>query len=817
MESAVRVGRWAISRGVPAGTLAAQSAVPKGSDRGETGGGERWAISRGETGVGVWWTMSRRRFRRYILAAAWLLAGVMWPQARLSAQTPDEAVAEAWWTAEVEAADLGAWDADDPENAALTLEYLQEWLSHPLNLNTATYDDLEALGLLTPWEIEAVLRFRHNYGVMTGAHELRFIPDFPAEKALRLIPFVSFEPAQTPRSWAQVVKERGRHEFLSRYGRKLSRSKAYTEHKYVGGPDVAALRYRFKADECLQAGLAMEKDAGEKGFPDSWAGFVMLGDSRSGNTGSNSTFGSNRNRNAAQKDRYPTLRAWIIGSYTLSFGYGLHFGGGLFGSGGLAAAEGLARPGAGLRPFASTAESGYLSGSALRVQAARHTELTFFYSHRRVDAGIENGAITTLSESGYHRTPTECQKRQQALQQVAGLAAEQKFGAVKMGAVLSYTFLDKPYLPNVQLYNKFSYLSDKVLGGSVYYRALWRSLHFYGEAGWSCVFREADRAEVAQTQAATTAGPATTTPSAAFFQGLQWKAHRRFSLAAQLRFYPRTYSGFFVHAPGESKGSNEIGLTLAATTRLTGRLSLDLTAKYALHPWFSYPAQPPGLEARYDLRLSYTAYRNALQLYLLCRYEPLDPVVATPNLAPHVGTRPVVSAPKPNPATPNLAPKAATSPEAAATPNPTNSTPTAKNLSLRLHFAYDTPGGLSCRSRAEWHPLSQGYLLYQDLGYKLSSGKLSVKARYALFQTQSTQDRFYVYESDLLYNAGFPSYSGTGQRFYLYLQYKPFRFLTLEARYAHTLYDSQFTSGSGLNESPGFLQPDVKCQIRFKF
>lgn len=779
MESAVRVG-WRGARWTQEG---------------------RWAISRGKTGVGVRRTSGVRRSRKYILAAAWLLIGIMWPQARLSAQTPDEATAEAWWTAEVEAADLGAWDADNPENAALALEYLQERLSQPLNLNTATYDDLEALGLLTPWEIEAVLRFRRDYGVMTGAHELRFIPDFPAEKALRLMPFVSFEPAQTAQPWAQIVRKKGRHEFLSRYGRKLSRSKAYTEHKYVGGPDAAALRYRFKAEECLQAGLAMEKDAGEKGFPDSWSGFVMLGDGRSGNTGSNSTFGSNRNRNAAQKDRYPTLRAWIIGSYTLSFGYGLHFGGGLFGSGGLAAAEGLARPGAGLRPFASTAESGYLSGSALRVQAARHTELTFFYSHRRVDAGIENGAITTLSESGYHRTPTECQKRQQALQQVAGLAAEQKFGAVKMGAVLSYTFLDKPYLPNVQLYNKFNYLSDKVLGGSVYYRALWRSLHFYGEAGWSCIFRDVDsraetdsRAEAASSQAEATSPQVTATPSLALFQGLQWKAHRRFFLAAQLRFYPRTYGGFFVHTPGESKGSNEIGLTLAATTRLTGRLSLDLTAKYALHPWFSYPAQPPGLEARYDLRLSYTAYRNTLQLYLLCRYEPLDPVVATPNLAP----------------------KAATSPEAVPTTT-TTTPPTTKNLSLRLHFAYDAPDGFSCRSRAEWHPLSQGYLLYQDLGYKLPSGKLAIKARYALFQTQFTQDRFYVYESDLLYNAGFPSYSGTGQRFYLYLQYKPFRFLTLEARYAHTLYDSQFTSGSGLNEGPGFLQPEIKCQIRLKF
>lgn len=41
--------------------------------------------------------------------------------------------------------------------------------------------------------------------------------------------------------------------------------------------------------------------------------------------------------------------------------------------------------------------------------------------------------------------------------------------------------------------------------------------------------------------------------------------------------------------------------------------------------------------------------------------------------------------------------------------------------------------------------------------------------------------------------------------------------MTLEARYAHTLYDHRFTAGSGLNESPGGLQPEIKAQIRFKF
>ena len=652
----------------------------------------------------------------------------------LRAQTPESA-----WEAAYEA--LAETQDGDEAAPALALEALQERLDHPLCINTATYDQLEALGLLTPWEIEALLRYRKDYGLIVGAHELLYIPDFPAEKARQLAAYLSFEPEQMPESWAQTLK-RGRHELALRYGRALSRSKAYTEHRYAGTPDAAALRYRFRADDRLQIGLAMEKDAGEKGVPDSWAGFLALGDVRP----------------PAAKRHAPLLKSWIIGTYTLNFGYGLHLGGGLFGGG--LDAELLARAGGGLKPFASTAESGYFSGSALRLQAARHTELTLFYSHRRVDAAIEDGTITSLPTGGYHRTESECEKRRQATQQVLGLAVEQALNNAKVGATFSYTFLDRAFQPAVSPYNQYNHLSNQVLGGSIYYRTLWRSLHIYGEAGWSGILRD---------------GSEKHTFSAALFQGLQWKVHPRFSLAAQLRCYPRSYGGFFVQAPGrQSKAYNEYGLGLLARTNFSDRLHLDFAADFAAHPWYGYPQKPPFVERRYDFKLSYAARRYALQVYALYQYRQ--------------------------------------SGEAAAGfwANATHR--------LRLHLAYDSPGGFLYRSRLELHPAAEtDYLLYQDFGFRSPNGKFSCNARFALFQTAPSGERFYAYESDLLYNAAFPSYGGRGQRFYIFLRYKPFRFMTLEARYAHTLYDHRFTSGSGLNESPGGLQPEIKAQIRFKF
>ena len=648
--------------------------------------------------------------------------------AALRAQTPESA-----WEAAYEA--LAETQAEDEAaTAVLALEALQERLDHPLCINTATYDELEALGLLTPWEIEALLRYRTDYGLIVGAHELLYIPDFPAEKARQLAAYLSFEQERLPESWAQTLK-RGRHELALRYGRALSRSKAYTEHRYAGTPDAAALRYRFRADDRLQIGLAMEKDAGEKGLPDSWAGFIALGDAR-----------------PPAASRAPLLKSWIIGTYTLHFGYGLHLGGGLFGGG--LDAELLARAGAGLKPFASTAESGYFSGSALRLQAARHTELTLFYSHRRVDAAIEDGLITSLPTGGYHRIESECEKRRRATQQVLGMAVEQALNHAKLGATFSYTFLDQAFQPAVSLYDQYNHLSNQVLGGSIYYRVLWRSLHIYGEAGWSGILRD---------------GGAGHTFSAALFQGLQWKVHPRFSLAAQLRCYPRAYGGFFVHAPGrQSKAYNEYGLGLLARTNVSDRLHLDCAVDFAAHPWYAYPKRPPFVERRYDLKISYSARRHALQVYALYQYRQSGEATAAHR--------------------------------------------------LRLHLAYDSPGGFLYRSRVELHPAAEtDYLLYQDFGYRLPSGKFSCNARFALFQTAPDGERFYAYESDLLYNAAFPSYGGRGQRFYIFVRYKPFRFMTLEARYAHTLYDHRFTSGSGLNESPGGLQPEIKAQIRFKF
>lgn len=664
-----------------------------------------------------------------------LLLSLFVGTAALCAQTPESA-----WEAAYEA--LAETQADEEAaTAVLALEALQERLDHPLCINTATYDELEALGLLTPWEIEALLRYRADYGLMVGAHELQYIPDFPAEKAHLLATYLSFEPERLPESWAQTLK-RGRHELVLRYGRALSRSKAYTEHRYAGTPDAAALRYRFRADDRLQIGLAMEKDAGEKGLPDSWAGFLALGDARP----------------PAAKRHAPLLKSWIIGTYTLHFGYGLHLGGGLFGGG--LDAELLARSGGGLKPFASTAESGYFSGSALRLQAARHTELTLFYSHRRVDAAIEDGLITSLPTGGYHRTESECEKRRRATQQVLGLAAEQSLRNTKLGATFSYTFLNQAFQPAVSLYNRFNHLSDKVLGGSIYYRTLWRSLHIYGEAGWSGILRD---------------GGEKHTFSAALFQGLQWKVHPRFSLATQLRCYPRAYGGFFVNAPGrQSKAYNEYGLGLLARTNVSDRLHLDVAADFAAHPWYAYPKKPPFVERRYDLKISYTARRHALQIYTLYQYRQTGEAAA--GLSANAAHR------------------------------------------LRLHLAYDSPGGFLYRSRIELHPAAEtDYLLYQDFGYRSANGKFSCNARFALFQTAPDGERFYAYESDLLYNAAFPSYGGRGQRFYIFLRYKPFRFMTLEARYAHTLYDHRFTAGSGLNESPGGLQPEIKAQIRFKF
>jgi hypothetical protein len=93
-------------------------------------------------------------------------------------------------------------------------------------------------------------------------------------------------------------------------------------------------------------------------------------------------------------------------------------------------------------------------------------------------------------------------------------------------------------------------------------------------------------------------------------------------------------------------------------------------------------------------------------------------------------------------------------------------------------------------------------------------GKISLTARYALFDTEDYDNRQYVYENDVWLAFSLPAYEGKGVRNYLLLSYKLNRHISAWVRFSHVRYTDREEIGSGYDLIEGNTRNDVKFQLR---
>ena len=123
--------------------------------------------------------------------------------------------------------------------------------------------------------------------------------------------------------------------------------------------------------------------------------------------------------------------------------------------------------------------------------------------------------------------------------------------------------------------------------------------------------------------------------------------------------------------------------------------------------------------------------------------------------------------------------------------------------------------------KEESKPTSNGYLIYQDIKYKPQGWKLSIIARYMLFQTESYDARVYTYENDVLYANSIPAFSGKGSRFFALLNYDLSKNIELWLRYSQSYFTNPnnfiITSSGSLDTVFGNKRSEIKAQVRISF
>jgi len=642
-------------------------------------------------------------------------------------------------------------------------EELEFFRERPLNLNLASEEELRGLRLLTDRQIMELLKYRRQAGSLISLYELQAVPTFDLDAIQRILPYVTIDGDLDDYQVSPLrMISQGKNEFFSRWSRIAEQQKGYTPlqagemaGRYLGDPNLLYLRYRHTYSNRLSFGFTAEKDRGEEFF-----------------TGSNRNGFDYYSAHFYMRDYNKTLRALALGDYNISFGQGLLlFSGFSYGKG--SASTSIKRSGRTVYPYASVNEAIFMRGAATTLSFGDHLELTTFLSWRRrdgnltdpdtSDTGLPFRDFTAFDLDGYHRTPGEIFDEKVISQFTSGGSLKYRIRNGHLAFNTIFDRFDKSLERRPRPYSRFYFRGRQLLNTSLDYSYIFQNFNLFGETALS------DNGSIATVN------------------GLLIGLDRRADLAVLFRHYPQDYVALNANPFAETSGGrNETGLYLGLEVRPSRSWTLNLYFDQWRHPWLRFNADAPSRGREFRGRLTYYRKRQ-LTVYLEAREEVKElnaPVNNGPfdRIIPH------------------------------------------RLLLTRLHIAPQLSQALELRTRIDWGFADNavegkqfGFMVLQDILFRPIEFPLSFTTRFAIFDTEGYDIRFYHYENNLLYAFSIPPYYNRGTRFYLNLRYRPAQALTFEFRFAQTYWANQSSIGSGLEEIDGPVRTELAAQIKYQF
>ncbi len=642
------------------------------------------------------------------------------------------------------------------ENADFStlVEDLNYYLKNPLNLNTASTEELEKLQLLDEIQIQNLHNYIRSVGQMQTIYELQLINGFSDKTIHDILPFVKVAPigAQEKISLKQIVN-RGKHLFLTE-----TRFVLQTQKGYMDVPDSVLIekpnsiyqgdrfkflnRYRFNYKDRVFAGITAEKDPGEP-FTDYGFDFYSA---------------------HLQLNSFGVFKNITLGDYQVNFGQGLIAWSG-FSLGKSSETQNIRKKAQGIRRYTSTNENLFMRGGGATVSLGDF-EITGFYSNKNIDANLTNldtltqeELITTILNTGYHRTSSEIADRKAINEVVYGSNVTYKGENYKLGA----SYISYQYSKNIEQSDKpykfYDFSGNNNANYSIDYQFFFQKFSFFGETG------------ISQNGAVAT------------INGLLLSVVPQLSFSVMQRYYQPDFQALYGSSFAEgSKNSNETGWYYGLTFHPIRNIQISAYADIYRFPWLRYGISAPSYGNDYLIQVDYHAGYD-VNMYFRWKNETKMHNIS----GDYIGVRPLIEQQK---------------------------------QYFRYHVSYRLNSQVSLRSRVEFSiynadSTETGFMAYQDVNYNFHF-PLSVNFRFAIFDA-GYNARIYAYENDLLYNFSIPAYFNKGTRVYLMLKYKAADFLNIYLRYAHYYYADKDVIGSSLNEIEGNYTSELKFQLKFRF
>src|SRR5690554_5590391 len=206
----------------------------------------------------------------------WIIIGLL--AVSLSANAQEDRDAERAMIIEQRIEQIAETSEDENLDYNTLFEKLSVYIDFPLNLNTATANDLYSLGFLSNYQIGEFLEYRLEYGDLFSIFELPQINGWDVYTADLIQPFVTVNPeAVDTKITLERMLKYGKNELLLRYQRIPEEQFGYTSAtpeewensenaRYLGSPDKLYTRYRYRYHDRISFGFTAEKDNGEEFF-----------------------------------------------------------------------------------------------------------------------------------------------------------------------------------------------------------------------------------------------------------------------------------------------------------------------------------------------------------------------------------------------------------------------------------------------------------------------------------------------------------------------------------------------------------------------
>ena len=472
-------------------------------------------------------------------------------------------------------------DGQENTNTEADYDVLSELASHPININTATREDLESIPFLSSQQVESIMEYMYKYHSMQSLGELHMITNLDDiyARLLSYFLYIGDPPSKSFPHISEILKY-GKHEIIATASIPTYTRDGYKNNDYQGGDIKNWLRYTFSFGNSIKLGFTGAQDAGEPFFKgknklgyDYYSYYLML-------------------RNIGK------LKSFVLGRYRLKFGMGLVINND-YSFGKLATLQTLGRSTNSIREHSSRSEANYMQGTAATVTLLKGLDITGFISYRNIDATPNKDSlntIATITGNGYHRTVSEIERKHNTSIFAGGGNIRYFNNGFHIGMSAIYSSLNRELCPDTaRIYKRWSANGKRFWNTGVDYGYICGKFSFDGETATG------------------------NSHAIATINSMSYKLLGNLQIMALQRFYAYRYYGMYANSFSDAGSiQDESGIYFGINWNTTRHTTVMMYTDYAYFAWPKYMQSFPETHS-WDNLFQWVYNKN--QFSILARYR----------------------------------------------------------------------------------------------------------------------------------------------------------------------------------------------------